>query len=83
MATGVVNVGGFSAAVLADLVIGLLLQAGHRSAPSDAFRLSMAVVPLLAVIGVTASWWCRRPKLSVPSAAPAAWQRPDSREEPP
>lgn len=62
-ATGVVNIGGFTGAVVADLVIGALLDTvGHGGHSPAGFRWAMAVVPLMVGLGTIAFWWCGRPR---------------------
>lgn len=61
-ATGVVNIGGFTGAVLADLVIGGLLDTvGHGGHSPAGFDWAMAVVPVMVAVGMAAFWWCGRP----------------------
>ena len=48
-ATGVVNIGGFSAAVVADLVIGWVLDVAG-------FRLALCVVPVVVILGLVQFW---------------------------
>ncbi|MHB8680995.1 MAG: MFS transporter [Acidimicrobiales bacterium] len=58
-ATGVVNIGGFTGAVLADLVIGGLLSVlGHGE---RAYAVSFAVIPVMVAFGLGAFWWYGRP----------------------
>lgn len=67
-ATGVVNIGGFTGAVLADLAIGALLDTvGHGGHSPVGFRWAMAVIPLMVGVGALAFWWCGRPG---PSSGP-------------
>ncbi|MHB8439408.1 MAG: MFS transporter [Acidimicrobiales bacterium] len=58
-ATGVVNIGGFSAAVVANLVIGAVLGAlGHGP---GSWRYALVVVPAMPLIGLAGFWFCSRP----------------------
>lgn len=60
-ATGVVNIGGFTAAVLADLAIGALLDTvGHGGHAPSGFTWAMAVIPAMTAAGATAFWWSGR-----------------------
>jgi MFS family permease len=62
-ATGVVNIGGFTGAVLADLAIGGLLDTVGRGGHSRAgFDWAMSVIPVMVALGMTAFWWCGRPR---------------------
>lgn len=65
-ATGVVNIGGFTGAVVANLAIGAVLDiVGHGGhSPAD-FERAMIVVPVMVAAGMIAFWWCGRP---VPAA---------------
>ena len=59
-ASGVVNVGGFSSAILASLLVGGVLElAGHAGVP--AYRLAFGCALAVQVAGtVTAArWWLR------------------------
>lgn len=70
-ATGVVNIGGFAGAVVADLLIGLLLDTvGHGGHSPAAFRGAMTVVPVMIAAGLIAFW------LSGSRAAPATPRAP-------
>jgi MFS family permease len=56
-ATGVVNIGGFACAVIADLVIGWVLTAiGHGGRDAVGFRPAMAVVPVMISLGLVQFW---------------------------
>ena len=56
-ATGVVNIGGFSAAVVADLVVGWVLDlAGHGGRDAAGFRLALVAVPVVVVVGLVQFW---------------------------
>ena len=56
-ATGVVNIGGFVFAVIADLVIGWLLDAvGHGGHGAAGYRLAMTVLPAFAGMGLVLFW---------------------------
>ena len=60
-ATGVVNIGGFTAAVLADLVIGGALDViGVRRHGTNAYRLSLIVVPVVVAFGLVQFWRATR-----------------------
>lgn len=60
-ATGVVNIGGFTAAVLSDLAIGLLLATvGHGGHHGSSFEWPMASIPAVVAIGMAGFWWCGR-----------------------
>jgi MFS family permease len=71
-ATGVVNIGGFTGAVLADLVIGGLLSAlGHSE---HSYAVAFAAMPSMVAVGLFAFWWCGRrqaPSVPGPPVAPA------------
>jgi hypothetical protein len=74
-ATGVVNLGGFSAAVLTDLAIGGLLAAvGHSGHRPSGFEWPMACIPVMVAVGTTGFWWCGRhaSRRSVPAPLPVA-----------
>ncbi|MGH3627588.1 MAG: MFS transporter, partial [Sciscionella sp.] len=60
-ATGVVNVGGFSATTLATLLIGVLLQATASLGPAASSRMSMLIVVAMLMFGLwrTVTWWRR------------------------
>lgn len=67
-ATGVVNVGGFTAAVLSDLSIGVLLATvGHGGHRPSAFEWPMASVPSMVGVGLLGFWWCGREARSADS----------------
>jgi len=56
-ATGVVNIGGFACAVLADLVIGLVLDVtGRGGAGGGDYRLALVVVPCTVALGLVQFW---------------------------
>jgi MFS family permease len=56
-ATGVVNIGGFACAVIADLVIGWVLTAvGHGGRDAAGFRPALAVVPVMIALGLVQFW---------------------------
>jgi sugar phosphate permease len=56
-ATGVVNIGGFACAVLADLTIGWVLTGlGHGGRDSVGYRPAMAVVPVMVTLGLAQFW---------------------------
>jgi sugar phosphate permease len=56
-ATGVVNIGGFACAVLADLTVGLVLDlVGHGGRGSAGYRPALAVVPVLIAFGLVQFW---------------------------
>jgi MFS family permease len=60
-ATGVVNIGGFSAAVLSDLAIGALLATvGHGGHRPSGFEWPMACIPSMVAVGTAGFWWCGR-----------------------
>lgn len=60
-ATGVVNIGGFTAAVIVDLVIGgVLATVGHGGHTSSGFTWAMAAIPSAVVFGMVAFWWSGR-----------------------
>ena len=60
-ATGVVNIGGFTAAVLSDIAIGLLLAiVGHGGHRPSAFEWPMASVPTMVAVGMAGFWWFDR-----------------------
>ena len=68
-ATGVVNIGGFSAAVVADLLIGWVLDvAGHGGRDAVGFRLALLAVPAVVVLGLVQFWRLgrRRPVTAKP-----------------
>lgn len=77
-ATGVVNIGGFTGAVLADLAIGALLDTvGHGGHSPTGFDWAMAAVPVMVAVGIAAFWWCGRPGSD--TAAAGTWNTGDSR----
>ncbi len=52
-ATGVVNIGGFTGAVVVDVLIGALLSmVGHGEQDPAVFRRSMALVPAMVAVGL-------------------------------
>jgi sugar phosphate permease len=56
-ATGVVNIGGFACAVVADLTIGWVLDGfGHGGHTSAGYRPALAVVPVLITLGLVQFW---------------------------
>jgi sugar phosphate permease len=56
-ATGVVNIGGFTCAVIADLTIGWVLGGlGHGGHGSAGYRPALAVVPVLITVGLVQFW---------------------------
>jgi sugar phosphate permease len=56
-ATGVVNIGGFACAVVADLTIGWVLDGlGHGGRGSVGYRPALAVVPVLITLGLVQFW---------------------------
>ncbi len=56
-ATGVVNIGGFACAVIADLTIGWILDAlGHGGHGAAGYRPALAVVPVLITLGLVQFW---------------------------
>jgi MFS family permease len=60
-ATGVVNIGGFSAAVLCDVAIGALLATvGHGGHRPSGFGWPMACIPAMVAVGMAGFWWCGR-----------------------
>lgn len=60
-ATGVVNIGGFTGAVVADLVVGAVLGVvGHGAQRPADFAPALAVVPALIVVGLLGFWWFGR-----------------------
>ncbi|HLX87038.1 MAG TPA: MFS transporter, partial [Acidimicrobiales bacterium] len=64
-ATGVVNIGGFTAAVLADLAIGALLDTvGHGGHSPAGFTAAMAVMPAMVAVGLLGFWWSGRTPLA-------------------
>jgi predicted MFS family arabinose efflux permease len=59
-ATGVVNVGGFSAAILASLLVGGILDlAGHSDVPAYRMALGCAVAVQLLGTVMAVRWWLR------------------------
>ncbi|RRO20495.1 MFS transporter [Saccharopolyspora rhizosphaerae] len=58
-ATGVVNMGGFSAAVLIQLLVGAVLELVSGMDPVVAYRWAFAPVVALVVVGTAAQWWLR------------------------
>ena len=60
-ASGVVNIGGFTAAVLSDIAIGLLLATvGHGGHRPSSFEWPMASIPIMMAIALGGFWSCRR-----------------------
>ncbi|MGW5641271.1 MFS transporter [Saccharopolyspora sp. NPDC003752] len=59
-ASGVVNMGGFSAAVLVQLLVGAVLQAVSQLPAAQAYRWAFAPVLVLMAVGTLAQW-LRRP----------------------
>ncbi|HUY20712.1 MAG TPA: MFS transporter [Acidimicrobiales bacterium] len=56
-ATGVVNIGGFAGAVLADLAIGGVLDlVGHGGRDPGAYRSALVVVPAMVALGLVQFW---------------------------
>jgi len=72
-ATGVVNIGGFACAVLADLVIGVVLDVmdggGHGAA---GYRPALAVVPVMVGVGLVQFWRLGRRAVPPPPRTAAA-----------
>lgn len=62
-ASGVVNMGGFSAAVLIQLLVGAVLQAVSDLPAAQAYRWAFTPVLVLMAAGTLAQW-LRRPKAS-------------------
>ncbi|WP_235878407.1 MFS transporter [Saccharopolyspora karakumensis] len=58
-ATGVVNMGGFSAAVLIQLLVGGVLELVSGWDPAVGYRWAFAPVLALLVIGTASQWWSR------------------------
>ncbi|MER7013697.1 MFS transporter [Saccharopolyspora sp. NPDC000359] len=58
-ASGVVNMGGFSASVLIQLLVGLVLQFVSFLPAAQAYRWAFAPVLVLLVLGTAAQWWLR------------------------
>lgn len=59
-ATGVVNMGGFTAAVLIQLLVGGVLELVAALPPAAGYRWAFLPVLLLLVIGTFAQWWLGR-----------------------
>ena len=55
-ASGVVNMGGFSAAVLVQVLVGTVLQAVGSLPPVQSYRWAFAPVLVLLVLGTLAQW---------------------------
>lgn len=56
-ATGVVNIGGFTGAVVADVVIGAILAGpGHGGHHPGEFTAALCVVPAMVVVGLAGFW---------------------------
>lgn len=71
-ATGVVNIGGFSAAVVCDLAIGALLATvGHGGHRPSGFDWPMACIPAMVAVGMAGFWWCGRRAAPWTEPAPA------------
>ena len=69
-ATGVVNIGGFACAVLADLTIGWILDAvGRGGHGAVGYRPALAVVPVMIALGLVQFW--RLGHRRAPGPAPA------------
>ncbi|GAA4616440.1 MFS transporter [Saccharopolyspora hordei] len=58
-ATGVVNMGGFSASVLIQLLVGVVLQLVSSLPSAQAYRWAFAPVLVLVAVGTVAQWWLR------------------------
>ncbi|GAB3689625.1 MFS transporter [Saccharopolyspora tripterygii] len=58
-ATGVVNMGGFSAAVLIQLLVGGVLELVSGLDPAVGYRWAFAPVLALLVVGSASQWWLR------------------------
>ncbi|MFB9908195.1 MFS transporter [Allokutzneria oryzae] len=60
-ATGVVNVGGFTATTVSALSVGVLLELTHSLGPATSFRVGLTAVVAVLVFGTwrTAVWWRR------------------------
>ncbi|MER6990402.1 MFS transporter [Saccharopolyspora hirsuta] len=58
-ASGVVNMGGFSAAVLIQLLVGVVLQFVSFLPAAQAYRWAFAPVLVLLAVGTAAQWWLR------------------------
>lgn len=70
-ATGVVNIGGFTGAVVVDVGIGVLLSTvGHGGDDSAAFRLALALLPAMVVVGLVFFAAFRRRTARESSAGP-------------
>ena len=55
-ATGVVNIGGFACAVLADLVIGWVLDGLGRGQDAASYRTALVVLPAAVGVGLVQFW---------------------------
>jgi sugar phosphate permease len=77
-ATGVVNIGGFTGAVVVDVAIGVLLTvAGHGGRDAAGFRLALATVPAMVVAGlVLFAAYSRRAAHEPPELAPDGGRPP-------
>jgi MFS family permease len=61
-ATGVVNIGGFAFAVVADLAIGWIIDAvGHGAHQASGYRPALVVVPFMMALGLVQVGRLRRP----------------------
>lgn len=69
-ASGVANVGGFTAITLTSLAVGLLLGGDTAAAGPADFRLAFLTIPVVVLLGAwrTAVWW-RRARAAVLAAA--------------
>jgi MFS family permease len=63
-ASGVVNMGGFTAAVLIQLLVGAVLQAVSFLPAGQAYRWAFAPVLALMLVGTLAQWWLRQRKVN-------------------
>lgn len=59
-ATGLVNIGGFTAAVLAQLGVGLALQLADGLGGAASYRIAFLPVVVILVVGVLGVTWVRR-----------------------
>ncbi len=64
-ASGVVNMGGFTAAVLIQIVVGVILQLAGSVPPGEAYRWAFLPVVVLLVAGTLAQWRTREAASSV------------------
>ncbi|MFR9731596.1 MFS transporter [Saccharopolyspora sp. MS10] len=65
-ASGVVNMGGFLAAVLVQVLVGAVLEVVSSLPAAEAYRWAFVPVVVLLAVGTAGQWWCRQRVEPVP-----------------